>query len=161
LELFLERLANLDTSNERRMNRFLETFADLLPNPAPANHLLLVQLLSLIQSYLQESWREASPLHKEAQLMMLAGSQQLGQPGESLDGFVMVLLYAVKHAHLLRFCANSGCKEPYFVARRGSQIYCSSPCAQPAQKEAKIKWWNEHGAKQREKSRGKKKKKHA
>jgi len=156
IELFLERFANLDIGNERRRNRFTETFADLLPASGPTN-LYQLEVLQVFQSNLQSHWRETSPLYREAGLMMLAGFQLLGA-GEHLDGYSMVLMYAVKHAHLLRFCANPACREPYFVARRGSQIYCSPECAKPAQKEAKIKWWNEHGAKRREKSRGKRRK---
>jgi hypothetical protein len=159
IELFLERLANLDISNERRTKVFVESFADLLPKggpPRPADGFQLTGVESHFQSVLQEIWRLPSPFHKEAALMMHAGFEQLGQTEQGFDGFLLVMLYAVKHAHLLRYCANPTCKEPYFVARRGSQIYCSSPCAKPAQKEAKLKWWNEHGAKRREKSRGKK-----
>jgi len=101
--------------------------------------------------------------------MVLAGYEQRAQTELALEAgrgvqftpFLGVLLYALKHAHLLRFCANPTCKEPFFVARRGSQIYCSSECAKPAQKEAKLKWWNEYGAERRKKSSGKKKGKHA
>jgi hypothetical protein len=156
-ELFLERLANLDIGNERRTKVFLETFADLMGGPAPTNVFRLTEFEARLQSTLQEIWKEPSPLLKEAQLMVLAGFEQRfhAEEGEAAqaDGLLMVLLYALKHAHLLRFCANESCKEPYFVARRGSQIYCSSPCAKPAQRQAKAKWWREHGAKRRQKSR--------
>ena len=164
MELFLERLANLDSGNERRTKVFVESFGDLLPSPTHSKDSQLTEVESTMQFWLQEIWKEPSPLLKEARLMVLAGYEQRRQVETALEEgrdtrltlFLMVLLYAVKHAHLLRYCANPTCKEPYFVARRGSQIYCSSPCAKPAQKEAKMKWWNEHGVKRREKSRGKK-----
>lgn len=138
-----------------------------------------------LQPRLRAIWREPSPLLKEAGLMMLtadymrqcaplkgvkfpsawSGSLEfqeiLGMPRHT-DKFLMVLLYALKHVHLLRYCANPDCKEPYFVARRASQIFCSGPCAKPAQQEAKRKWWNEHGEAARRKRLQKKRRgKHA
>jgi hypothetical protein len=131
-------------------------------------------LLDQVQPRLRNIWKEPAPLLKEAGLMILAAAymkecsppqgepdygwatsplEQLGLSCGGPDRFLMVLLYALKHVHLLRYCANPECKEPYFVARRGSQIYCSAPCATPAQKEAKLKWWNAHGNASRKKSR--------
>jgi hypothetical protein len=111
-------------------------------------------------------------LLKEAGLMMLTGTymkactpsdwdpasgwmpaRETWSLFQSPDRFLMVLLYASKHVHLLRYCANPECKEPYFVARRRSRTYCSSPCAEPAQREAKLKWWSDHGDARRKKSR--------
>jgi hypothetical protein len=124
------------------------------------------------QPMLRRIWKEPAPLLKEAGMMMLAATymKECELSGETIanapygafmgfisgpDKFLIVLLHALKHVHLLRYCANPECKEPYFVARRGSQIYCSSPCAKPAQTEAKLKWWREHGAKRRKKARTK------
>ena len=177
-ELFLERFANLDSTNERRTDAFLKLFGDLLCVP---DGRALVGFPIDTQLKLQTIWREPSLLMKEAQLMLLAGHEQrvevelarwenrvvdLTQVGEKreerISPLLWVLLYALKHAALLRYCANPACKEPYFVARRGSQIYCSSPCAQPAQREAKLKWWNEYGVTRRRKSAaGKKRGKNA
>lgn len=192
-ELFLERLANLDSTDEKKARTFAERFSDLLPThahparPTGNNFMSLARavgfppgyLLDKVQPLLQSIWKEPVPLVKEASLMMLVGTYMKActpsdwdaasgwMPAretwglfQSPDRFLMVLLYASKHIHLLRYCANPQCKEPYFVARRGSQIYCSSPCAAPAQKEAKLKWWNDHGDARRKKSR-KKRGKHA
>lgn len=106
---------------------------------------------------IREIWKEPDVQIKEWGFMRLAGTymiehtKKVGPVGP--DGFLLVLLYALKHVRLLRYCANPGCKEPYFVARRSSQFYCSSPCAKPAQKEAKLKWWYDHGDARRKKPR--------
>ncbi len=184
-ELFLERLANLQCANPRKLQVFLGTFSDLLPAQGPAldpeeprifgvnpdafreamgkpDYFLWIEA----QPMLREVWKEPAALLKESGLMMLAATYmkacepKAGLRPKGADRFLMVLLYALKHVHLLRYCANPGCKEPYFVARRGSQIYCGSPCAAPAQKEAKLKWWRERGIEWREKSR-KRRGKHA
>jgi hypothetical protein len=203
--LFLERLANLDTSNSRRVGVFIETFSDLLPaygtrpNPRPdvvVNTDINLSILdphrffwSDAQPSIQALWREPAPQLKESGLLMLAGkymyvgalfeverqvgighglgtvakmtNDQRGSLSPRVDRFLMVLLHALKNVHLLRYCANPKCKEPYFVARRGSQIYCSSPCAEPAQREAKLKWWREHGEDRRRKLKKKRGAKHA
>lgn len=114
------------------------------------------------QPCIQAICKEPSQHMKESALLFLAGTYMRekgkkdklrGRPTLVPDKFLLVLLYALKHVHLLRYCANPDCKEPHFVARRGSQIYCSSPCAEPAQREAKSKWWREHGDARRKKSR--------
>ena len=173
-ELFLERLANLDKRNYRRTKVFIDTFSDLLPTQGPPMGIeapiktfkrvlfgadsggIKDFLWFKAQPLIQEVWRDSAAQIKEWGFMRLAAiymtecANRIEPVGP--DGFLMVLLHALKHVHLLRYCANPECKEPYFVARRGSQIYCSSPCAEPAQREAKSKWWREHGDARRKKS---------
>lgn len=55
----------------------------------------------------------------------------------------VVLAWACVHdAEHLGFCRNPACANPYFIAKRKDQRYCSPECAQPAKKEAKLKWWH-------------------
>jgi hypothetical protein len=190
-ELFLERLANLDATNENKLWSFAERFRDLLPIRARgAEPRMIPKLFSQVfeasvpflrkqlQPALRNVWKESVPSMKEAGLMFLAG-HYMQMSAQSVaaektgylagtgfagvpDKFLMVLLYALKHVHLLRYCANPDCKEPYFVGKRASQIFCSGPCAQPAQREAKLKWWREHGeAARRERLQKKRRGKHA
>jgi hypothetical protein len=42
----------------------------------------------------------------------------------------------------LRYCKNTDCPAPRFIARRKDQVYCSSDCAALL---AKRKWWASHG----------------
>jgi hypothetical protein len=145
------------------------------PEKFPQTFGFLRRFLTRIQPPLQTLWREPAPLLKEANLMLLAGAYMRGAaPGpragggerpvprgtpplttsqlfeavaipRGIDGFLLVLLYALKHTHLLRYCANADCREPYFVGSRASQVFCSEPCAAPAQREAKRRWWDAHG----------------
>jgi hypothetical protein len=46
-----------------------------------------------------------------------------------------------------RHCSNPTCPAPYFFAIKRGQKYCSTVCAEPAQREAKRKWWSENRAK--------------
>jgi hypothetical protein len=43
-----------------------------------------------------------------------------------------------------RRCPNATCPAPYFFATKKGQKFCSTVCAEPAQRESKRKWWNEN-----------------
>ncbi len=164
---FLEGLANLDTSNSQRVEAFVKRFADLLPTfdpkkPASDRSSSLTHFEIDVKSMLEGVWKEPIPYMKEAALMRVAAHEatyEVKKGRMRKDNFLMVLLFAVKNAHLLHYCQNPNCKKPYFVAQRASQVYCSVRCAEPAQREAKIRWWREHGDERRKTSRKKAKKK--
>jgi len=65
----------------------------------------------------------------------------LGPPSDSEEALMLL----VRRANLTKFCGNSSCETPFFWASRRSQKYCCEPCAAPAQREAKNKWWASHG----------------
>jgi len=46
-------------------------------------------------------------------------------------------------------CQNAACHTPYFLANKVGQMFCSGPCARPAQQEAKRRWWNNNRTKKR------------
>ena len=62
-----------------------------------------------------------------------------------LDGFQASLYALLKCSHLAKVCARPGCAAPYFVARRGTQQYCSTDCADVMQDEWRRRWWKEKG----------------
>ncbi len=47
----------------------------------------------------------------------------------------------------IRRCPNPTCPAPYFFAVKRAQKFCSAPCAAPAQREAKRRWWAENRGK--------------
>jgi hypothetical protein len=51
-------------------------------------------------------------------------------------------------ADTARHCPNPNCSNPYFFATKKGQKYCSGPCARPAQREAKRRWWAENRGKE-------------
>lgn len=53
----------------------------------------------------------------------------------------------VHNAERLGFCRNLLCKHPRYIKRRDDQIYCSSTCAKPAERERKRRWWTENRSK--------------
>ena len=77
------------------------------------------------------------------------------QPGPAFDPFLLVILRALHLADRMRYCPNSTCPAPYFIAKRRSQKYCSDACALPAQREFKRAWWAEHGSEWRGKRKAK------
>lgn len=163
---FVERFRDLVPLRRPSLGMVPKLFSQVLEATRP--------ILQELQPALRNAWKDPVPVMKEAGLMFLAGSymamsaqtvaaEKLGyiaianrnRGGQGFadvpDKFVMVMLHALKHVHLLRYCANPDCKEPYFVAGRASQTFCSGPCAAPAQREAKRRWWDEHGAARRKK----------
>ena len=44
-----------------------------------------------------------------------------------------------------KHCSSPVCGEPYFIAVKRWQKFCSEKCAGPANRESKRKWWQEHG----------------
>jgi hypothetical protein len=56
-------------------------------------------------------------------------------------------------------CQNPLCPHPYFFTRKYGQRFCSAACAEPAQREAKLRWWDKRGAEWRKQQKKKRKSK--
>jgi hypothetical protein len=57
------------------------------------------------------------------------------------------LFHLQRIADRVRYCPNPECRgTPYFILSKKGQKYCSEPCALPAQRESKRKWWSAHRA---------------
>ena len=50
---------------------------------------------------------------------------------------------------LMVYCEGPVCPAPYFFRAEKGQKYCSPECADPARREAKLKWWNENRGKKK------------
>ncbi len=72
--------------------------------------------------------------------------------GQLLNAVPLITPFEAAVFHLQRiaerasYCQNPVCHTPYFLATKLGQRFCSSPCARPAQQEAKRRWWTNHGA---------------
>ncbi len=71
-------------------------------------------------------------------------NDNLAYQTSNLYRLLLLELLSIDRDHL-RKCARPDCPNPYFVAARWKQIYCSEPCAVWAQKASKRKWWSEKG----------------
>jgi hypothetical protein len=174
-ELFLERLANLPMEPGSRVRRFLEQFFDLLPTHGakvgPRNRGILLSSLGdphyiddtekpayvfwAAKDEIVSAWMQADEIERQSKLLVLAGHYMVSSGTTGMDAFLFVLLHAIRKAHLLAYCRNRVCKEPYFIAERVGQPYCSPDCARPAQREAKLRWWNEVGKARRSETKAK------
>ncbi|MDT8071207.1 MAG: hypothetical protein ROO76_23875 [Terriglobia bacterium] len=53
------------------------------------------------------------------------------------------MVYLDRHHEQFRYCKNPECHTPYYIAQtRKPTKYCSSICAGPAKREAKLRWWH-------------------
>jgi hypothetical protein len=57
----------------------------------------------------------------------------------------VLALACVRHSDRFGICRNQKCAAPYFFLRRWDQQFCSQDCALPAQRAAKLRWWNKQG----------------
>lgn len=69
---------------------------------------------------------------------------------EPQNTFQAAVYELLKHSRQARVCANPDCTNPYFIATDHRQKFCSPECTQPAQKEWRRRWWEQHGQQWRE-----------
>jgi hypothetical protein len=89
------------------------------------------------QAVLGEDLRPDSPIF-ELQLM---------EPPAEPSALEAIVLYFKRNAERARYCPNADCPAPYFFATNKNQKFCSTECAKPAQRDNKLRWWNENRAK--------------
>jgi len=66
--------------------------------------------------------------------------------------FEQALAYLMRPDVRTSICANPQCRHtPYFFADKLGQKFCYEPCAAPAQRESKRRWWAKNGRAWREK----------
>jgi hypothetical protein len=97
---------------------------------------------------IQEPWPEGAP--EDLVVRFPGGTSRLIKKEVPLfpppvTPFEQILRHTLAAADRARICAHFGCVARYFFAQRRNQKYCSDACAIPAKREAKRRWWREHG----------------
>lgn len=59
-----------------------------------------------------------------------------------ISPFEAAIYWAQMNQKLMLYCEGPTCSAPYFFRSEKGQKYCSPECADPARREAKLKWWN-------------------
>ena len=103
-----------------------------------------------VQSSLQRIWRHLHAtnidrnisIRGKAHFLLTEGRRGIGF-GEWSDALRACLVATPRD--LLAECGNPDCDSPLFIRLRPQQDYCSPGCSKWAQRQWKIKWWNEHG----------------
>lgn len=114
----------------------------------PQNH-AFVEVIRMAKR-LREAWDQRDQRLREWYLFELRRwFHEETNPGEKgppdLNPFEMAIYYLQRNSDRARHCENADCPSPYFFATsRKPQKYCSSICAGPAKREAKMRWWNAH-----------------
>lgn len=57
--------------------------------------------------------------------------------------FEAALYWLQNNQRLMLCCGGPTCAAPYFLRTEKGQKFCSPECADPARREAKLRWWNE------------------
>jgi hypothetical protein len=105
---------------------------------------------------ISQAWMQPTEDERQKRLLVVAGLYMASSGTTGMDGFLEVLLHAIRKAQFLAYCRNPECPHRFFIARRVGQPYCSRPCARPAQRETKRRWWWKVGKARREAAREKK-----
>lgn len=79
---------------------------------------------------------------------LVFGPDGLLYEAATIERLLLLELYSQRPRNL-RKCQRPGCETPYFLSNKLLRVYCSGPCAGDAQREVKMKWWQEKGAEQR------------
>lgn len=58
--------------------------------------------------------------------------------------FEAAMFWLQLNCGLMLYCDGLLCGAPYFFRTEKRQRYCSPECADPARRQAKLKWWNEN-----------------
>jgi hypothetical protein len=171
-ETFAVELLNLDVDSQDAQRRFCTKYAEMIPVVTGAkspqdewiNRTLTDQganRLWILREMLSRAWRMPTSWDREIALLQplhvaLSDFHQRHDRGRPLPAMtaaaaktIGVLLRIQRATDRLRFCGNTSCLAPYFVATRITMKYCSLPCAGQGDRESKRKWWNEVGADRR------------
>ncbi len=140
------------------VRRFTERYGPLTLSAEASTHFRLeVADWLKCQDSFRAEWADVMLLSKERAPLWL-GTELPAVPGERFEfvgdaySYITANLYRLLLLELrcidrrrLRTCARPNCPNPYFVASHLKQTYCSEPCAQWGQGEAKRRWWREKG----------------
>jgi len=73
-------------------------------------------------------------------------------PPAQVTPFEALLYHFRRNLKRAKHCLNPDCVAPYFFVRKKGQRYCSDACSLPAQRAAKLRWWNENRRKKQRKA---------
>ena len=87
--------------------------------------------------------RGDSPRQKARLLERMLGEDLL-EYAPRICPFESAVYWLQVNQNLMVYCEGPTCAAPYFFREGKGQKYCSPECADPARREAKLKWWNEN-----------------
>ena len=172
LEAFLADLANLNDAPESAA-RFSRRFSDFqlfdvpfrafAPTPGEEKEEERSWLLQL-RAMMQAIWTQPDTRRREwngAVLRAYLATPPIDQMKRRLlagDPMAIILPeplpespieramdYLLKSHHRARHCENPECPAPFFFGKKSTQRYCGEACAEHGQREAKRRWWGQHG----------------
>lgn len=104
-----------------------------------------------VVNYVRDIWNAPTRHEKELRTLALqAMVASAGEPtfllGQFIQGpFSTAILHLLKSAGRALVCTNPECPARYFFRNARRQQYCSPECSGFGQREAKKKWWSQHG----------------
>jgi hypothetical protein len=146
-------LVNSELKEEHLVRWLAKKFPDMVVVGKRAD----AEDLDEVRSFLREAWEETG----YERYALLGGVQCFAlschrtRPGQSKTAhwddcpeWFNVYLAIVQLFSLIEkmaVCDNPECCTPYFITSRRGQRFCSEKCSGEGDREAKKKWWREHG----------------
>jgi hypothetical protein len=90
-----------------------------------------------------EGWQEHNAIwdgSKTVQQLLDYALQEVPR----ISAFEAAVYWLQLNQNLMVYCEGPVCPAPYFFRTEKGQKYCSPECADPARRQAKLKWWNEN-----------------
>ncbi len=103
--------------------------------------------LALVAQLLRMAWDSPSLRKQEWYLADIEGFyhrvlNRFGDPPTVALPLEALVYYFRRNSNRALHCPNPDCPAPYFLSTKKGQRYCSEQCAIPAQRAAKLRWWN-------------------
>ena len=144
-----KRHQNLKYTTRRRAERLLKDWANFsferfsrthpeIEIKPPATFFTAKDKFDEFQRLLRTAWRESDPYKFKMLcfrfMTLYRGGWELGPVELAVFHFIDVRDRALR-------CKNPDCRAPYFFRTKKGQEYCCPKCAIPAQRAAKLRWY--------------------
>ena len=132
-----------------RGRRAVELFSQHVEDSPQKEHLVYIRAISRNLQSVWDAPNQWTAVWRWVFLQMLAAKMAGLEPDPTepplWSPFEVSMLYFHGNWHRAVHCGNPSCAAPYFFATKKGQKYCTDLCAEYGQREAKKRWWTEHG----------------
>jgi|SRR5579859_376326 len=152
----LSKPADIEPAFRRMLKRYPEVFTQ---QGVPMPEKQAFDLMVLFANLLRAAWDAPSLRQREwyladAESFYHTALNRFGDPPTHALPLEALVYYFRRNSEGAKHCANPDCQVmPYFFLKKKGQKFCSETCSIPAQRAAKLRWWNENRRSKRNRTR--------
>jgi hypothetical protein len=145
-EYLLLDLANMKATHGETLQEALRNFRHFYPDIF-GNRDNVLDCAALFTQLLRHAWEAVDQRKRDWFLADLEAlyhrtTNRWNGPPDIATPMEALVYYFRRNARRALRCPNPDCEEPYFLASKKGQKFCSPKCARPAQLESKRRWWS-------------------